>query len=160
MKKIFYYVSVACILLTVSCNTATKEQAAKTEVAAANISNTEFNIDGMTCAVGCAATIEKQLNELDGVQQAKVDFENKKASVAFDSTKLSLEAIATTVTTIGDGHTYKVYNMAKTDEKAHTCTADCSKGCTAEKKENCTAKTKAAGCNGKAKMDCCAKKTT
>ncbi|WP_052201443.1 heavy-metal-associated domain-containing protein [Flavobacterium psychrophilum] len=38
---------------------------------------TSFNIEGMTCAIGCAKTIENKLVSLDGVQKATVDFDKK-----------------------------------------------------------------------------------
>ncbi|GLB52670.1 hypothetical protein NBRC110019_17100 [Neptunitalea chrysea] len=147
------------LLLSVSftsCNSQTKEVTAakETKVLAANFETTEFNIDGMMCPTGCAANIEKKLNTLEGVKHAKVDFENKKAEVSFDSTKLSLEAIATTVTTIGDGHMYKVYNMAKTEK---TAKGGCTEKCSAEKKANCSEEKKA-NCTPEMKQGCCAKK--
>jgi mercuric ion binding protein len=43
-------------------------------------------IEGMTCAMGCAKTIEKELTNLDGVQKATVDFDKKTATVVFDKT--------------------------------------------------------------------------
>ena len=36
-----------------------------------------LKIEGMTCAHGCAATIEKNLNNTEGVAKAKVDFDAK-----------------------------------------------------------------------------------
>jgi Cu+-exporting ATPase len=37
-----------------------------------------LKIDGMTCSMGCAKTIERKLTEMEGVQEAKVDFDKKK----------------------------------------------------------------------------------
>ena len=42
-----------------------------------------MNIEGMVCAIGCAATIEKNLNQTAGIKQAKVDFETQKAILIF-----------------------------------------------------------------------------
>ena len=44
-----------------------------------------MNIEGMTCAIGCAATIEKNLNKTVGVKSAKVNFKTKKATLIFDA---------------------------------------------------------------------------
>lgn len=44
-----------------------------------------MNIEGMTCAIGCAATIEKNLNKTTGVKSAKVNFKTKKATLIFDA---------------------------------------------------------------------------
>ena len=69
--------------------TEVKEEAtAKKEIAVATKPETAtFHIEGMTCAVGCAKTIEEKLAEMDGVQNAKVDFETKTATVNFDLDK-------------------------------------------------------------------------
>ncbi len=54
------------------------------KVTAENLQTASFTIDGMSCAVGCAKTIEKKLAGLDGVQDAKVDFDKKTATVSYD----------------------------------------------------------------------------
>lgn len=94
------------------------EASAKKEVAAATKPETaSFTIDGMTCPEGCAKTIEKKLSEIDGVQNAKVDFDKKQATVNFDLDKLKSEDLVKAVETTGDGQTYKVSNV-KTGTKA------------------------------------------
>jgi len=65
----------------------------------------------MTCAVGCAKTIQEELTELDGVQEAKVDFDKKLATVTFDKTVQTPESLTKVVQETGDGKTYKVSNM-------------------------------------------------
>lgn len=84
---------------------------AKKEIAAANLQTASFTIEGMTCAVGCAATIQEELTELDGVQTAKVDFDKKLATVTFDKTVQTPENLTKVVQATGDGKTYKVSNM-------------------------------------------------
>jgi Cu+-exporting ATPase len=76
-----------------------------------------FTIDGMTCPEGCAKTIEKKLSEMNGVQNAKVDFDKKQATVNFDLDKLKSEDLVKAVETTGDGQTYKVSNV-KTGAKS------------------------------------------
>ena len=87
-------------------NNTTKEitVAAKPETAS-------FKIEGMTCAMGCAKTIETKLSKLDGVQKATVNFDNKQATVDFDAAVLTLEKLTKTVEATGDGETYKVSGM-------------------------------------------------
>ena len=70
-----------------------------------------FSIEGMTCAVGCAKTIEKELSETNGVQTATVDFDKKVATVSFDSSIQNPESITKIVEATADGETYKVSNM-------------------------------------------------
>ena len=91
--------------------TETNAPKVKREIATANIQEASFKIDGMTCAIGCAKTIEEELNGLDGVKTAKVDFENKSATISFDKTILTPAIITKVVQATGDGKTYKVSNM-------------------------------------------------
>jgi len=83
----------------------------KKEIAAANLQTASFSIEGMTCEIGCAKTIEKELNGLDGVQKATINFEKKSARISFDKTILKTENISKVVEATGDGKTYKVLNM-------------------------------------------------
>ena len=86
----------------------TKEHKA---IAAENVQTASFSIEGMTCAVGCAKTIEKELSNLEGVEKATVDFDKKIATVTFDKTIQNPENLTKTVQETGDGKTYKVSNM-------------------------------------------------
>jgi len=89
-------------------NTAVKEHKA---IAAENVQTASFEIEGMTCAMGCAKTIEKELSNLDGVEKATVDFDKKIATVVFDKTVQNQENLIKTVQATGDGKTYKVLNI-------------------------------------------------
>ena len=94
-------------------DSATETQAPKVkkEIAAANLQTASFTIKGMTCAIGCAKTIEEELNGLDGVQKATVDFDKELATVSFDKTVLTPEELTKVVEATADGKTYKVSNM-------------------------------------------------
>ena len=81
------------------------------EIAAANLQTASFNIKGMTCAIGCAKTIQEELNGLDGVQTATVDFDKELATVSFDKTLLTPEKLTKVVEAAADGKTYKVSNV-------------------------------------------------
>jgi mercuric ion binding protein len=83
----------------------------KKEITAANLQTASFKIEGMTCAIGCAATIQEELTALDGVQEAKVDFDKKVATVTFDKTVQTPESLTKVVQGTGDGKTYKVSDM-------------------------------------------------
>jgi mercuric ion binding protein len=88
-----------------------KEAAAterKAPAVAAKPETASFKIEGMTCAMGCAKTIEKEIAEINGVQKATVDFDKKEATVEFDRAVLTPEKIFSTVEATGDGTTYKV----------------------------------------------------
>jgi copper chaperone CopZ len=80
----------------------------KKEIAAANLQTARFTVEGMTCAIGCAKTIEKELANLDGVEKATVDFDKKLATVSFDKTIQTPETLTKVVEATADGKTYTV----------------------------------------------------
>lgn len=55
-----------------------------------------LNIDGMTCN-GCVASVTKILQGVDGVTSAEVSLAYKRAEVAFDATKTSVDALIAAV---------------------------------------------------------------
>jgi copper chaperone CopZ len=89
----------------------TEAPKAKKEIAAADLQSASFTIKGMTCAIGCAKTIEEELNGLDGVKIASVDFEKELATVSFDKTVLTPEKLTKVVEATADGKSYKVSNF-------------------------------------------------
>jgi copper chaperone CopZ len=122
LKKIIALLTIAGLVL-VSCKKEEDKSLAvvkgeKTEtpkehkpIAAENVQTASFTIDGMTCAVGCAKTIEEELANLEGVEKAVVDFDKKTATVTFDKTVQNPESLTKVVQETGDGKTYKVSNM-------------------------------------------------
>lgn len=74
----------------------------------------EFGIEGMTCEIGCARTIEKKIAKMDGVKFAKVDFNKKMAMVEYDPAKVTPASLEKTVTKVGD--VYKVKDMKTVEE--------------------------------------------
>lgn len=116
-------------ILFVSCkqtDSAPKEEAngavaATIEKKAINpekLETASFNIEGMTCAIGCAKTIEKELSETNGVQKASVDFDKKTATVEFDASQQSPEQLVKIVEATADGKTYKVSNLKSSKDHA------------------------------------------
>lgn len=132
----------------------------------AKAETTTFNIEGMTCAMGCAKTIENKLAGLEGVQKATVDFEKKTATVEYDAAVQTPEKLVETVEAVADGKTYKVSNVKNTADKAMnyqepkqekkkaTATKEASKtaeaSATTKKKAGCCASKKSCSSNVKA----------
>ncbi len=52
----------------------------------------KLKIEGMHCA-GCSTRLERVLNNLEGVEEAKVSLEEKQATIKFDETKTNIENI-------------------------------------------------------------------
>ncbi|MGK4566228.1 heavy-metal-associated domain-containing protein [Flavobacterium sp. 3HN19-14] len=99
---------------------------ASTEKAAVvgKVETASFHIEGMSCAVMCASKIEKELNAMDGVQKATVDFEKKTATVEYDNAKQSPEKLVAKVESVADGKTYKVSDLKTSGDHAMLMTGD------------------------------------
>ncbi len=52
----------------------------------------KLKIEGMHCT-GCSGRLEKVLNNTDGIEEAKVSFENKVAEIKFDENTTSEKEI-------------------------------------------------------------------
>lgn len=142
----------------------------------ATYAKVEFSIDGMTCAMGCAKTIEKKMAKMEGVKSAKVDFDTRLAMVEYDEAKVTPKSLEEAVGKVAD--VYKVKDMHKVENfggEKKACKADCKKTCCANKtdaeKEACKAACKKEGkacatkksesekkdCKADCKKACCAK---
>ncbi|WP_242203882.1 heavy-metal-associated domain-containing protein [Aestuariivivens insulae] len=121
-------VLMAITLFALNCKNSTNPEVKTIETAIANTSTNsatktidpnatyakaEFTVEGMTCAIGCAATIEKKIAKMDGVSYAKVDFDKKLAMVEYDEAKVTPTLLEKTVTGVAD--TYKVSDMKTVD---------------------------------------------
>jgi len=145
---------------TVEVETTKKEKALNPN---AIYAKAEFGIEGMTCAVGCAKTIEKKLAKMDGVKSAKVDFDRRLAMVEYDEDMVTTTSLTETVTKVAD--IYKVDEIKKVDDFSKSCDMECCKDKTADEKANCemaccksSIKSEKIACKKDCKMDCCAKK--
>lgn len=59
-----------------------------------------LKVNGMSCG-HCKMSVEKALNELDGVKSVVVNVDTKSAAVQFDSAKVSLEKIKEAIEDLG-----------------------------------------------------------
>jgi Cu+-exporting ATPase len=146
----------------------TEETAENTLDPNATYAKVEFGIDGMTCAMGCAKTIEKKMAKMEGVKSAKVDFEKELAMVEYDEAKVTPQSLEEAVALAGDA--YSVRDMKQVDdfsaEKKACDKENCDKACCKDKKQKQKAKGDKAGekkgkamaCADDCKKDCCVKK--
>jgi len=124
--KNIYMIVIMAIVFTSCKNESESEPEVKTvdvEVANKDVSKTldpnaiyakvEFGIEGMTCAMGCAKTIEKKMAKMEGVKSAKVDFDKRIAMVEFDEAKVTPASLEQTVAKVGE--VYKVKDMKKVE---------------------------------------------
>lgn len=101
--------------LLVNCKNEGKAEEKNEEViventipADAKLETASLTIEGMTCEIGCAKTIEEKLAHTKGVKEAKVDFENNLATVIFDSNQQNLASLTETIEAVAGGDSYKV----------------------------------------------------
>ncbi|WP_248724836.1 heavy-metal-associated domain-containing protein [Seonamhaeicola sp. ML3] len=140
MKPFKCILAVALItLFTVSCKNEAKPEVKTVETASdsaseidpnANYAKAEFTIEGMTCEMGCAKTIEKKIAKMEGVKSAKVDFGEKLAMVEYNDAKVTPASLEETVTGVAD--IYKVTDMKTVDAFSSSdkkCSAECKKNC-------------------------------
>jgi len=116
----------------------------------ATFAKAEFTIDGMTCQIGCAATIQKKISKMDGVKSATVDFDRKLAMVEYNEAKVTPTTLEEAVAKVSD--TYKVSDMKTVEDFSakKACSADCKKACCSEKDKK--------SCKADCEKACCAKK--
>lgn len=108
---VFSLAFISCKNETPEAKEVTPMETSKDTIAVADLKTTSLSIEGMSCQVMCANTIETKLSESEGVQEAKVDFENKLATISFDATKQSPESLAKIVEAVAGGDTYTVSNI-------------------------------------------------
>jgi len=84
----------------------------------ATYAKAEFTVKGMTCAMGCAATIEKKIAKMEGVKYAKVNFDMKLAMVEYDEAKVTPKLLETTVNNVAN--VYKVSDMKTVENFSNT----------------------------------------
>ena len=70
-----------------------------------------MTIEGMVCAMGCAAVIEKRLNSTPGIAKASVYFPSKKALIEFDDTQISPNGIIDVVKEVGDAYSVSSFSI-------------------------------------------------
>jgi copper ion binding protein len=83
-----------------------------------------YNVEGMICGVGCVNTINKTIKSLNGVEDIKVDFINKKMEVIFDDDNIKSENI---ISSLPDP--YKATFIKETVSKEYTVNGMTCMGC-------------------------------
>lgn len=79
----------------------------------------ELDIAGMTCD-HCAASIEKNLSKLKGIQKADVSYPKGKAIVAFDDSTLDKASVIEAVNQTGKYHVVGESGKEQSGENHHS----------------------------------------
>ncbi len=117
MIKLREIISCLIVITVLSSCGSGSEQSEKTnvEVSTENLIVADYAIEGMVCAMGCAATIEKDVAGMDGIALADVDYEAGKAHFEFDKEVVSEKEIIAKIESIADGQ-YKVTEWVESNE--------------------------------------------
>ncbi|HKI89593.1 MAG TPA: cation transporter [Draconibacterium sp.] len=91
MKKIFY---LFVLLVFVSCQSGSKNQQSNDQTAKAPVQvvETTINVGGMYCNM-CEKSIEKGVNQLEGIEFVKASLNDSTTMVKFDASKTNLTEI-------------------------------------------------------------------
>lgn len=116
---LFFTLSMGLLVLSFTAcknNTAPKTVTVSTAVKTVEVTFKEaqpmsMDIEGMVCAMGCAAVIEKNLNQTAGIKEAKVDFETKKATLIYDADVLNPNEVTQVILNTGEAYTVKSFEL-------------------------------------------------
>lgn len=115
-KKVLFAGLLFISIFFVSCKTNVEKEEIDTttkseKILAADLKKVALNIEGMTCEIGCARTIQSKLSKTEGIKFAEVNFEKKKGMVEYDANKVSEKEIVQVVEQIAGGDLYKVVDI-------------------------------------------------
>lgn len=163
MKKLNVILTVfALAVMILACKNETTPEVKTIETAAtetaqvdvnAKFAKVEFGIDGMSCAMGCAKAIEKQMAKMDGVKSAVVDFEKELAMVEYDEAKVTPQSLEEAVGKVGDVYKVRDFKVLGDETAKAPCKADCDKACCKD-----MTKEEKMACAENCKKPCCAEK--
>ncbi len=119
----FLALTVASLSFFAACNNPSennKEEANTTEKSVIDESKVlavDYKIDGMTCKMGCAKTIEKTVAGLNGVVASTVDFDAEKGHFEFDASIISEKEIITAIESVADQYKVEEWKEEKDTSK-------------------------------------------
>jgi len=132
----FLALTVASLSFFAACNNPSEnneEETAtsieKSVIDASKVLAVDYKIDGMTCKMGCAKTIEKTVAGLNGVVASTVDFDAEKGHFEFDASIISEKEIITAIESVADQYKVEEWKEEKdtSKEKAPSATKSADK---------------------------------
>ena len=157
MKNLTLAALTALSFLIMSCGQSSTEEKQTKDSTSQNTNETKpvvatasltLLVEGMSCE-NCANALKTGLSSVGGVSKCDVNFENKTASIQFDNTKTTEDAIIAQAATVHDGKfkvtkttSPTVSNTTETQKCEANCTKPCCKGKEGEVK-TCTKESKA-----------------
>lgn len=127
MKATNYFLALTVTSLGffAACNNATdsnKENTTteKSVIDQSKVLAVDYKIEGMTCKMGCAKTIEKTIAGLNGVVASAVDFDAEKGHFEFDASIISEKEIITAIESVADQYKVEEWKEEKNSSDENT----------------------------------------
>jgi mercuric ion binding protein len=114
--KSIFLLTIFVAIFSCENNEEHNEDSSAVEVSEKNLTFADYAVEGMVCAMGCAATIEKDVKGLNGVVASNVDYESGKAHFEFDNSIVSEKEIIAKIEGIANGQ-YKVGTWSEEKEE-------------------------------------------
>lgn len=122
MKNNLLLIPLLIILAFTSCKNSVENESLNNnnsveseKLAEMDVRKIGLNIEGMTCEIGCARTIQSKLSKTEGVKFAEINFEKKNGIVEYDANKVSEKEIVNVVEQIAGGDLYEVTDVDKAE---------------------------------------------
>lgn len=93
MKKLIY---ILFLMAIISCQSGNKNPEQESAQAPVKVVETKLNIGGMHCDM-CVASIEKGVNELQGIEYVKASLDDSTTIVKYDVSKVNLKQIESAI---------------------------------------------------------------
>ncbi|HEY9083462.1 MAG TPA: heavy metal-associated domain-containing protein [Vicingaceae bacterium] len=125
----FLALTVASLSFFAACNNPSENNeqettaSEKSVIDASKVLAVDYKIDGMTCKMGCAKTIEKTVAGLNGVVLSTVDFDAEKGHFEFDASIISEKEIITAIESVADQYKVEEWKEEKDTSKENAPSA-------------------------------------
>ena len=107
-QSITIFACATLLAFAISCKKSTEKTKTEQTTQKQRLQKIALQIEGMTCQIGCAKTIESRLSKTPGIKSASVSFEKRLGEIIFDANQVSESEISEEISGIGDGNTYLV----------------------------------------------------
>ncbi len=123
MKSIHFFLALTVLSMSffIACsnaNSSSETTLEKSVIDPAKVLAVDYKIEGMTCKMGCAKTIEKTIAGLNGVAASSVNFDAEKGHFEFDASIISEKEIISAIENVADQ--YKVSKWTEEANKEET----------------------------------------
>lgn len=121
--KFLFVIAIASVSFFSACsngNVADETAIEKAIIDPAKVVAVDYKIEGMTCKMGCAKTIEQTIAGLNGVAASSVDFDSEKGHFEFDASVISEKEIISAIEKVADQYKVNEWTEEATNKEEIT----------------------------------------